>query len=401
MFLSPELGRHTPPPPPYSLSKRDTARIRLANETSQRPPPPPPPPYLSSAPRSDCKIPSIDEVWRQAVASDGSYLFRNSNYTPLPPVPSQRFSTPIFDSQQGFGDSPGSGKYNWSCRGMPAHPVEPKWTPAGILGYSGPPLGGATVPLPNNHLESLRRSMPQSFVFTSGTRIGPDHEELTTQSPSATYLGPNAAPCVNQPPGYALATVKTPDQKQKPLPTFRKQSGKETASLANIITTDVTASFETSKPIRPLSTLPSQQTLEKRVTLAAVSTARELSAVNNASNVKSLQGANEESSSSRDSSDVECVSAVPKSQDLASPAGSKNRPQPSKERMAYQSRDGGRRASHPSQRKSSASARFMPYKRRHSKPAENAMQSLGGAVDVNFAKLLGMRSEGAMDEGEK
>ncbi|CAD6574460.1 MAG: hypothetical protein ASARMPREDX12_006598 [Alectoria sarmentosa] len=388
MFLSPELGRHTPPPPPYSLSKRNTARIRLANETPQRPPPPPPPPYLSSAPRSNCKIPSIDEVWRQAVASDGSYSFRNGNDTPLPPVPSQRSSAPIFDSQQGFGDSPGSWNHDWSCRGMPAHPVEPKWTPAGILGYSGPPLGGATVPLPENHLESLPRSMPQGFAFSAGPRFGPDREVLISQSPSAASLGPNTVPGASQPSINTLATVKTPDRKQKPLPTFRKQSSKETASLANIITTDVTASFEPSRPIRPSSTLPSQRTLEKRVRLAAVSTARELSAVNNASNVRNLQCVDDECSRTGDLSDVECVSpkddqstdarAVSKSSDLAFPAGSKHGPQPSKERTEYQSRDGDRRASHPGHRKSSTSARFMPYKRRHSKPVANAMQNLWG-----------------------
>ncbi|CAF9928878.1 MAG: hypothetical protein ALECFALPRED_004160 [Alectoria fallacina] len=373
MFLSQELGRHTPPPPPYSLSTRDTARIRLASETSQRPPPPPPPPYLRSAPRSDCKIPSIHEVWRQAVASDGSYLFRNGNGIPLPPVPSQHFPPPIFDSQQGFVDYRGSS-------GMPAHPVEPKWTPVGILGYSGPPLGGATVPLPKTPLESLRRSMPQGFAFTAGTRIGPDHEGSTTQSPSALSLSPNAAPRASQPPGYTITTINKPNQKQKPLPTFRKQSSKETASLANIITTDVTAPFEPSNTICPLSALPSQQTPEKLAALAAVSRAKELNTVKNASNFKSPQGANEESSSAGDSSDVECVidkdgqstpaRAVSKSQDLTSPAGSKHGPQPSKERMDYQSRDGARRASHPGQRKPSASARFMPYQRRQSNAAE-------------------------------
>ncbi|KAF6217673.1 hypothetical protein HO133_006775 [Letharia lupina] len=402
MLFYEELGRHTPPPPPYSLSKRRTTKVKLENEASQPPPPPPPPPYLSSTPKPDCTIPSIDELWRQAVVSDGPYLARQGNAIPFPLVPLQRSATQVFDSEQCFGDSQGGLNCNWSCPGIPAHPVEPRWTPVGILGYPGPPLEGAMAPLPEYPLESGGHSVPRSFVFSPRTGIGLDHQKWTSQSPSTVSLGHNVVCHATQPPVHTLATRSMMDQ--KPLYTFRKQSSRDIASLANITTTDVTGSFGPSETMYSLSALPSQQAVEKRAKLTPRPTPQEFDAVRKVSDVKSPPDANQRSSSDGDASEGDGDSArvpkVAKGQDNAFPTRFKPDPRPSKDRTTSQRPDRVHHVSHSSHRRPSASARFEPYKRRQSKVAEMMKQRQGGAAEKGYAQSLQMQSDLDMNEGE-
>lgn len=401
MLLYNELGRHTPPPPPYSLSKRDTTKIELANEVSQRSAPPPPPPYLSSTPKHDCTIPSIDDLRRQIEASDDSYLWRNCNAILLSPVPPQCSAAQGFNSQQSFEGSSGSLKSNWSFPRVPAHPVEPKWTPGGILGYPGPPLGGATAPLPRFPLERLGSSRPQNPVFTAGTRIGPTHGRLVPQPPSTVSLGHNGAPCTAQPPVHTMAMMD-----QKPLHTFKIQAGKEIASLANNVrNSDATGSFEPCESMCRSSAMPSRQAIRRRATLSTVPTPQDLDAVKKPSDGKSVLDANEDSSSYGDSSDGDDestrVATVPKGQNFAFPARSGHEVRSSKDFTTSHRRDRGRPVSHFSYRRQSASARFMPYNRRQSKVADKMESEFGATVDVGCAKSPELQSDLEIMEDEK
>ena len=356
MVLYEELKRHTPPPPPYSLCKSDTANIKSANEASQPLAPAPPPPYLTSALKSECTIPSINELRTQVVALDDSYLFRNGNTIPLPLVPPRRSAAGTLNSQQSFEDPSGIWNHSWSCLRVPAHPVEPKWVPVGTIGCYGLPLVGATAPLPKFPQEGSGHSTPQSFSVSTGTRIRPGHVDLSSRSP----FGHNAASCVTQPP-KALSTMT-----QQPQPTSRRQSSKDVASLANI-TSDATTSFEPSNTMYPLSALPSKQVHKKRTALTAVPTPQELDAVENVPCVTSMPDANEDSCSDGDSGDEDgkYTSAVPALHDhnSASPAWSEYDRRPSKDDIMSRGRDRGHQVSHSDYRRPSVVARFEPYKR--------------------------------------
>ena len=342
MVLYAELGRRTPPPPPFSLRKRSSTKVKV--EVSQPPAPPPPPPYLTSTPKSDCPIPSIDELWRQAMSSDDSYMCRNRNAIQLPPVPRQCSVAQAFNSQQEF---PENRKYSWYCPRVPAHPVEPKWAPVGIPAYSGRPLGGATAPLLEFPRERIDHSTPRSLADSEGTRIHLDHVNLASQS---------------------TGTVVMMDQ--KPLHALRKQSSRDIASLTNIITTtDATR-----------SALPSQQAVKK---LPTVSPLQGPDAVEKVADVKSLMDANEGSSSHVDPKDGDGKSSLAgtalRGQDLASPARSNREPR----------------------KRPSASARFVPYERRQSKVAEKLEQRLGVAVVEACTRSFEMRVDLEMNEDEQ
>ncbi|KAL9064900.1 MAG: hypothetical protein Q9161_008574 [Pseudevernia consocians] len=401
MLLYNELGRHTPPPPPYSLSKRDATKIELTNEDSQRSAPPPPPPYLSSTPRHDCTIPSIDDLRRQIEAWDDSYLSRDCNAILLSPVHPQCSAGPGFDSQQSLEGPSGNLKSNWSFPRVPAHPVEPRWTPGGILGYPGPPLVGATAPLPGFPQERLGSSRHRNPVFTAGTRIGPTHGKLVSQPPSTVSLGLNVAPCAAEPPIHTMTMMD-----QKPLHTFKSQAGKEIASLVNNVkNSDATGLFEPCEPMCPSSVLPSQQAIRRRATLSTVPTSQDLDAVKNPSDGKSLLDANEDSSSNGDPSDGDDesthVATVSKDNNFAFPARSGHEAEPSKDFTTSQRRDRGRPVPHFSHRRQSASARFMPYNRRQSKVTDKMEPRFGATVDVGCARSPEMQSNLEIMEDEK
>lgn len=372
-----ELGRHTPPPPPYSLTKRDTIKPIFANEASKRSAPPPPPPYLSSTPRSNCTIPSIDYIQRQTAASDDIYLFRNGNAILLPPVPPQGFAAQDVGLQQSFEDYSGDCENDSGLPGVPAHPVEPRWAPVGILGYPGPPLGGITAPWPNSPLDRLSHPAPQSLGINAGSRIRSDHEKSIVQSPSTVPVAHSVASCATQ-PNTTLAKATPMDQ--KPLHTFRKHASKENASLANTMTQNSLASFKQSETMCAPSTLPSQPCTEKRIMLTVVPTSKEFNADENESRFKRSQGANLESSSTGGPRNTRTINhkdgeatyatTVPKSQELTSPAGPKTDIRPCKDFTASQAHDRVHHVLPSSHRRTSASARFAPYGRRQSKAVE-------------------------------
>ncbi len=386
MPLFNELGRHTPPPPPYSLNKRDTGKSQSANEVSQRPAPPPPPPYLTSTQKPDCKIPSIDSIWRQALASDDSYSCRNKSALFLSSAPRHRSAVQDPNPQQRLEDYPETWKYSWSRPGEPAHPVEPRWTPGGVLGYPGPPLGGATVLCPRFSVERLAHPIPHRVAFSAGTRARPHHDRLTSQLSRVVPSGNSVTSYATQPPIHTTTAVTRMDQ--KPPHTFRKQSNKDIASLANIVA-NTPSYFQPYETMCPLSVLPSQGKVEKLVKLP---TSQE------------LDDANEGSSGSGESSDGDGeptrLAAVPEGQDYASSAQSRCETRPSKECMMSQGRERGHPASQSSRRRHSASARFMPYKRRQT-VGEKMDRRFGGAVQVGGGELLEMQSDLGLNGEER
>ena len=372
MLLYNELGRHTPPPPPYSLTKRDTTKTMFVDEAPERSAPPPPPPYLNSTLRSNCTIPSIDYIQRQTAASDDKYLLRNGITISLPPVHPQGFAAQDVGLQQSFEDYSESCKNDSGIPGVPAHPIEPKWTPVGILGHPGPPAW------PIFPLDRSSHAAPPSFGMYAGVRIRPDHEKSIVQLPSTVSVAHSVTSCAIQPPDHSRAKVTTMDQ--KPLPTFGEYASKENASFANTITNNGPTSSKQSETVCATSALPSQQCTEKHVTLTGMPTSKELNAVETESSFKRPQGANSKTSTTGGPSNTTTTnhrageatyaSTVRKSQEPTSPPGSESIMRPCNDSTVSQGSDRVHHILHSSHRRTSASARFAPYARRQSKAVE-------------------------------
>ena len=410
MLLYNELGRHTPPPPPYSLSRRDSSRSKAASEGSQRPaplpPPPPPPPYLSSsAAKPDCTIPSADNLRRRSVGWDISYLCRDDNAILLPPVSLQRSGVQVSTPQQSFEDYPGSLMSDWNRPSLPAQPVEPRWTPVGVLGYPGPPLGGTRTPLPMFQSEKWGHSTHPSFEFGAGTGIVPAHEKLTSRLPNGLYLGHSVAPCATQPAIHSLDTVAMIGQ--KPLHILKRQPSKDITSLRNIVTNDATGSVEAFDTMCSWSwaVAPSQQAIERRATLVMPPTAQELGAVEKLLSLKNLLDASDVNTRSGNRSDGEqapvCAAMGAKHPGYTFPALPKQESWPSNHYTSSRGRNKGSYGVHSSHRRSSASARFAPYKRRQSTMAERMGRRLGSAVDSGCGESLEMQSDFGMKEDKE
>ena len=379
-----ELGRHTPPPPPYSLGQRNSDSTKPANEASQGSDPPPPPPYLNSAPKTECTIPSIYEL-EHTVAWDESKSSHNGNAILLPPMPFQVSAAQNSNPGQGLEDYPRN-QYCESIRfGIP---VEPEIVP----GYQGHPFR----PLAELPLESGSPSAPQqNFVYNQGTGLRPDHDTLNFQSLSTVSSGQNIAPCAPCAPPHTLAAVN-----QQPLPTFRRHSSTNITSLANTMTLDALASFGPSRTTHSPSPLPSRQATERRATLTPVPTSQQSKTVGNVSDIQSLLGVKSDSSGYRNPSnwcgeDTRAMTQ-PKGHDHASPARLAG---PSKHGTS-QERVRDRHVSHSSHRRPSASVRFDPYKRRQSKVAGQTEQGPGSVVDKERAKSIQLDSDVEMDEDE-
>ncbi|KAM0798764.1 hypothetical protein BDR22DRAFT_352193 [Usnea florida] len=260
-----ELGRHTPPPPPYSLSKRDPTKIQIANQPpAPPPPPPPPPPYLTSAPKCNCAIPTIDSLRRRTVAPEirPSSACHHSNPAFPPPVGFERDARPVVSntSPQSIEDYPRSWKKNWRTASLPAHPVEPKWTPAGIPGLPGPLNGaGATMPPVQFPLERLGHSVPRQLVSSAETRVGSDCRKTTSASSNTLSTGQGRANCSTRPPPR-IVPLPGAVKAAKPIPPSRKQSSKDITSLANIITAPSPGAIKPTKRPCPAPAIPSRLT---------------------------------------------------------------------------------------------------------------------------------------------
>lgn len=379
MLLYSELGRHTPPPPPYPKSKRNTPKAKSSNETSQVPaPPPPPPPYLSSAPKHDCRLPSMDELRRQAVIIDDPYLCHNGNAIPRPSVPTQQHAAQVFSSHTTSKDYSGTWELDRSRLKVPAHPIEPRWTPAGVLGYPGPPIGLATAPLPKLPLGGLNHLMPQGCTSGPRARARPGHKRGIPQSTGIGCLGHTFPSCATHAPMYTRPKVSAMGQKR--LPTPRKRSSKVDAWLASANISQITAPLETTKYTCPMSALPPQQALEERTTLSQASASQGVDAVARRSDVNSLVILNDGSSSDGDSSDENDGSnraaMVREGQYYPSPAPVNYESGISKDYTMHRGQDSGHHVQHFSTRRPSASARFAPYQQRQPKAAERMGQRL-------------------------
>ena len=384
MLLYSELGRHTPPPPPYPESKRNTPKATLRNEPSQVPAaPPPPPPYLSSTPKHDCKLPSIDELRRRAVIIDDPYLYHDGNAIPRPPVPTQQDAAQVLNSHMSFKDYAGNWEYDRSRLKGPAQPIEPKWTPVGVPGYPGPPLGLATAPLPKLSREGSSHSIPQGCKSSARARTRPDHERRIPHSTGIGYLGHSFPFCATHAPMHTRTIV--PAVRQKGPHTPRKRSSKVDVWLANPNINHTTAPFETSEPIWPWPALSPQQALEERTTLTQASASQGLDAVERISGVNSLLNLNDGSSSNGNSSDENGESnraaMVREGQYYASPARVKYESRLSTDYAMPRGQDRGHHVQSFSTRRPSASARFMPYQQRQSKAAERIEQRLKVSQD--------------------
>ena len=377
MLVYSELGRHTPPPPPYPESKRHTPKVKLRNKHSQVPaPPPPPPPYLSSTPKQDCKLPSIDELRRQAVIIDNPYLCHNGYAIPRPSVPTQQHAAQSFNSHISFKDYSGIWELDRSGLKVPAHPVEPKWTPVGVLGYPGPPLGSATAPLPKFSLEESSHSMPQGCPSGARVRTRPGPERRISQSAGMGCLGHSFPSCATQFPMHTRTQVRALGQKGLHMPS--KRSSKVDAWLANANTNHAPAPFETSGTIRSMSALSPQQALEERTPLTHVSVSQGLDAVERISDVNSPLNLNDGSSSHGVSSDENGEShraaRVREGQYYAYLARSEYETRLPKGYTMSRGQDRDRHVQHFSARRPSASARFAPYQRRQPNAAERTEQ---------------------------
>ena len=358
-----ELGRHTPPPPPYSESKGNTPKAKLGNGPSQvAASPPPPPPYLSSTPKHNCRIPSIDEL-RRTVISDDPYLSHDGNALSLPPVPTQHSTAQVLDSRISFKDY----SRNWGCDRSrlraPAHPVEPRLNPVGVIGYPGPPLGGATVP--KLSLEGASHPMPHRCCSSADSGNRPGHERRISQLIGTGCLDHGFPSCAIHAPMHTQTTL--PATGPKPLHTPRKPSSQAVASFANANVNHTIVPLETLGSTCPWSALPSQEALEESATLTPQPTSQGFDAVERASTLGSPINLNDGSSSTGDSSDENgesnCAAMVQEGRYYASPARFNHEARVSRHYSMSRGQDGGHHVQHFSTRRPSASARFAPYQR--------------------------------------
>lgn len=382
-----ELGRHTPPPPPYSESKSGTPKATLGNGPAQVPaPPPPPPPYLSSTPKHDCNIPSMDEL-RRAVVSDDPYLGHDGNAISLPPVPTQLSTAQGFDAHIGFKDYSRNWGYDRNRLGVPAHPVEPKWNPVGVLGYPGPSSGGARTPLPKLSLEGASHLMPHGCCASADSRTRPGKERRFSQSIGTGYLDSSFSSCATHAPMHTQTTVPAMGQKQ--LHTPRKRSNQVVASFGDANVNHTTAPLESSGIMCPFSILPSQQALEERAMVTQVPTPQGFDAVERLSDLGSPIYLNDASSNNEDSSDENGESnreaMVREGRCHASPARFNHGPRFPKDYTMAQGQDRGYHVQNFSTRRPSASARFAPYQRRRPNAA--------GTIDQRLVKEDGGEME--------
>ena len=382
-----ELGRHTPPPPPYSLGQRDSTNTKSTCEAMKRSDPPPPPPSLSSTPKADRKIPPINELGRTR-ASDDSYLLRNGNAIPLPPVPFQRPAEQTLNAEQHSQDYAMIQYYESIRYGVP---VEPKLAP----GFRGGPLRPSNILA----LDSGSHSAPQQN-FNQGTGLRSDHETYASQSPRTLSLGHNLNSCATQPLPHALVIVN-----QQPLPTFRRHSSTNITSLTNATTLDAPAHSQASRTLYRPFPVPLQQATEKRATPTMVPTLQVFDAAEATLGVGSLldpdKYGNSHGGLSTGSVQSPRSAAVPRGQAFASPAQSYYEPRPIQDHPTSQGRDRGQHVPYSSHRRPSASLRFEPYKRRQSQAAEKLEQRPGGAVEERHVKSLEMDSDVEMNEDEE
>ena len=344
----PELGRHTPPPPPYSSSQRNCSNAVTTWEASQSNPPPPPPPSLHSTQGKEFSLPSPREL-EQAVASDDPYLRHSSNAVPAQAVPFQLAAAQPIEYQT-------RNQYREFIRfGIP---VEPK------LGHG--PHGHSLPPFDSLSIGSRSEPVPhQSLVHDQGAERRPDYYTSATQTLNTPSLGPNVTSYATQYTPHALAV----DDRQ-PLPPFRGYSSTTIPSLAYPNGLDFPAPVNSSGNMYPPSTLPSQQTIDRRSTLTAVST----------------------------------TTTTPKAHPHAAPT----QPTTSPNERTSQGPEHWRRVSQSNRRRPSVSVRFEPYRRRQSSIGGENTEHLRhtGEADKEPAKGIRVDSDleieqrGRQEEGE-
>ena len=346
MPFYPELGRHTPPPPPYSSGQRNCNNALSAPETSQRSdPPPPPPPSLYSTQGKECRVPSTCEL-EQTVTWVGPYLHPSSVAIPAPPVLSQVATAQPLNTGQPI-EYHARDRYRESI--LFGIPVEPNLVP----GSHGHPLR----PFDGLSLESRSEPVPhQSLVYDQGAGPRPEYDAFTSQSPRTISSSQSFTSNATQSPPYDVAV-----DDQQPLPTFRRYSSITIPALAYPNGLDAPALVNPSGTTYPPSTLPSQQTMDRRPMLTAVSTA----------------------------------TALPKGSHQAPPARLTG---PSNDRT-FQGHEKSRRVSQPSHRRPSGSVRYEPYKRRQSSIAVENTEPvrLLGQADNEAAKESWADSDVEMD----
>ena len=351
----PELGRHTPPPPPYSSSQRNGSKSTKTSEAPQQSnPPPPPPPSLYSTQGKECRMPSPREL-EQAVLSDDPYLRHSSVTTPAPPVPFQVAAVQPLNPVQPIEYQTRNQYCEFIRFGIP---VEPKLV-HGSRGHQLPPFDSLSI-------ESRSGPVPdQDLVHNQGAERRPDYYTSANQSLNPPPLGQNVTSYATQYTPYALAI----DDRQ-PLPTFRSYSSTNIPSLAYPNGLDPPASVNPFGNMYPPSILPPQQTIERRPTLTAVSTA----------------------------------TTTPKSHPYAAPTQLTS---PSNSRTS-QGSEHWRRVSQSSRRRPSVSVRFEPYKRRQSSIAGESIEQWrhAGEADKEAGKEIRVDSDveieqsGKQEEGE-
>ena len=192
----PELGRHTPPPPPYSLSRCNSSSNTPASEVFQRSDAPSAPPSFDKGPEIKHTIPPIHgSVQTEKLGGLTTPYYGYTNQ--LPVVPLKDYPTPALNQGKAYADYP-LDEYARSIRY--GKPVEPKL----IHGSRGNTLRlFDKVPL-----ESGSQSVPhQTFTYNQGGELGPNCDTLAPQSQRTVSLRHNVTPYATQFPSHTLLTV--------------------------------------------------------------------------------------------------------------------------------------------------------------------------------------------------
>ena len=390
------LGRHTPPPPPYSLSKRDPVKTPAASQPSaDPPPPPPPPPYLTSTQRCDCMNPAISNLAPQRISPEtlSSCTCNHSNPTLLGPLAVEQPARHLVSNEPRkiLGDN----DYKWRSTSTLALPIEPKWTPALITGFPGSVSGGrATVYQLPITLERLGQTALRERFLGADTVLGHDPPTAASTLSKSLPIGHSYADPVIQTPIHLPIPGATTDAKL--IRPFRKQSSKDIASLANILTATLPGSIRPPNCPSPLSAMPSMLVPVPKV--EASDTPEDILEVQNALHRISDSGSTPMSASSPEDHPAHFTS-MSKTQDPACAA-------PSLPDTGLLSRDPA--TTSPGQDRTDrhslamikrllSSSRYEPY-RRPAGHAESVEREVASGIEEGCEKVVGVETESTSDE---
>ncbi len=178
----------------------------------------------------------------------------------------------------------------------------------------------------------------------------------------------------------------------------------DSAASAMFMAAQAPASFEPFRCTYPLPAIPSQQAPAKCAMLTALASWQDVDTAEELIGVKTLLDGKRKNGSHRDTSDCDGIvpraATGPENDDHTCLVGFRYEGGLPNVCTISQERGKGHRVEHSSRRRSSASVRFAPYKRRQSKAADKIEQGTKGAVDEGRPESSEMHIDVGAEEDE-